>query len=224
MPRMSSRRKSFRRRRTGRRSHAMSTRSLAVRALRATDQERKFHDQIFDNELINDTTTGAAIFPLNTMGDGTTNESRIGRKIAMRSIYLQFRIEKSSTAVSRSSYVRMLLILDKQPNGTLPSWANILDLPGTGNPEVEMWSPNNLNNSKRFVTLIDHRLALHKDFVEGKIYKKYLRLSQTVQYNGTGNTIGNLATNSLLLCFVGAVTTGGNVSNFSGTTRLRFVG
>ncbi len=224
MPRFSSRRPRRRMSRPSRRRRGLSTRAIAVKALRSTDQERKFFDNTFEDVVINDTTTGASIFPVNAVFEGTANTQRIGKKMAMRSLYLQLFIEKAPADVSLNGYVRLMVILDRQPNGGTPAWTNILDLAGTGNPAVELLSANNLNNSKRFVTLYDTRMHFQKDFHEGRLLKKFLPLSQTVQYNAGGGTIANIATNSLLLCLTGHITTGGNVPIFGGTVRLRFVG
>ncbi len=227
MPFKSRARRSRRRRRSRpmRRRHGLgSTRSIAVRALKATDQERKFIDVVFDDVAVNDTTTAASIFPLNGIGEGVSNEERIGRKILMRSVYLQLSVEKSAADVTLTGYVRVMVLLDRQANSALPTFANILDLPGTGNPVVELMSPNNLNTSKRFVTLYETRMPFYKGFVEGRILQKFLPLNFTTQYNNPGGTIAQIISNSLLLCLTGHITSGGNVPIFSGNVRLRYVG
>lgn len=219
-------RRSMRRRRTfTRRRRGQSTRSIAVRALRATDQERKFLDNVFANNVVDSADgTSISIFELNAVADGVTNSERIGRKMAMRSLYIQLSVNLNGLAVLNTSYVRFIVLLDRQPNGALPTVPNVLLLPASGNLLTEMLSPNNLNNSKRFVTLWDHRVTLQRNFISGRLVQKYLPLSQTVQFNGAGGTIGNIATNSLILMVMGDVAGGGPQSTFSGSIRLRFVG
>ncbi len=218
-------RRSMRRRRTMRRRRGgQSTRAIAVRALRATDQERKFSDTSFSSVAVNDTLTGASIFHLNGVPANTSNEGRIGKKLAMRSLWIQLALEKAGTSTSQVDFIRLMVILDRQPNGELPVWSQILDLPGTGNSLTELNSPNQLGNSKRFQTLWDHRITLFDNFKEGVFARKFLSMSQTAQYNNSGAGIADINTNSLLLCLIGSVVTGGTVPEMSGVVRLRFVG
>ncbi len=227
MPFKSRARRSTRRRRSTRpfrRRGGQSTRAIAVRALRATDQEQKFFDNIFSDTLIDDVTTNGSIFLLNGIGAGTTNFSRIGKRLAMRSLYLQLSFNKDILAPSKTDYVRLMVLLDRQTNQALPSVSDVLQLPGSPTPLADMLSPNNLNNARRFVTLYETRMALHKDFMEGRLLRKYIRLNQTVMYDNSGSAIADMKTNSLILIVVGSVATGSAVPEFSGTIRLRFVG
>ncbi len=221
MPKFTRRR--FTRSSRGRR-RGQSTRRIALRALRSTDQERKFLDNSFSNILINDTLTAATIVPLNLIPQGVANFARVGIKASMQSCYLQLVIEKQDIDVTPNGYVRLMLVRDRQANGTLPTWGNILNLSGSGNPVTELMSANNLNNSKRFVTLFDKRMHFQSDFMEGRIVKAFVPLNFTTQWSGGGITIGDLRSDSLLLCLCGHITTGGNVPRVTGVVRVRFVG
>jgi len=228
MPFKSRARRSMRRRRSrpSRRRRGSSTRSIALRALKATDQERKLVDTLFVNIPINDTVTMSTIVPVNLTAEGTDFTDRIGRKILMKSVYLQLNFARPfGVATPQTNFVRMMVILDRQVNGALPTMSQILDLPGSGDPSVEMMSPNNINNSKRFVTLWDHRFSLYNGFIEGRMLKKFIRLDQTVQYSGTTATIGACRTNALYAVFIGNSATGSadNVE-IDGLIRFRFVG
>ncbi len=221
---MRSRRRSRRPSRPFRRSGGQSTRAIAVRALQATDQEQKFLDNVFANNGIDDTSTTGSIFLLNGVSAGTANFNRIGKRMKMRSLYLQLAFNKDITAPTKTDYVRVIVLLDRQTNQALPFVDDVLILPGSGVPLTEMLSPNKLDNSKRFVTLYETRIALQKDFLEGRLLKKYIRLSQTVIYDNAGGIVADINTNSLVLMVIGSVVTGSSVPTFSGTVRLRFVG
>lgn len=197
---------------------------MAIRALKSTDQERKFLDNTFDLVPVNDTKTVNSIFPLNLIATGTSNVHRIGRKILMRSVYLQFSIQRSPFDVEPDTFVRIMIVLDKQTNGAVPTWGNILDLPGSTNNTLELQSPNNLNTSKRFVTLWDKRFHLQGTYHTGRIFKKYISLNHTTQYNGANATIGNISSNSLLFCVTSNKDTLADVPALTGVLRLRFVG
>ncbi len=202
----------------------MSTRAIAVKALRSTDQEQKFFDTTFDDTPINDTLTVQTFQVLNNVAQGVENVSRIGQKILMKSIYWQLQFEKLATDVSLNGYVRFIILLDRQPNSNLANWQTLLELPGTGNPAVEAFSPNNLDQSKRYRVLHDQRIYFSKDNFEGRIAKGYRKLGMTTQYDGVGGSISDISSNSLLFCATGHITTGGAVPNVSGTIRLRYVG
>ncbi len=213
-----------RRSRRHRRRRGTSTRAIAVRALRATDQERKFADLSFNILDIDDASGTGSIFSLNGVGAGTANFQRIGKKMAMRSLYLQLAFERNPASATNTDYVRVIIVLDRQTNQAAPTVVEILQLDTLVTPFVDMWAPNNLNNSKRFVTLWDHRMAFHRDFISGRIVRKYLPLSQSVQFDNAGGAVADISTNSLWMVCIGSVATGGSVPNVTGYTRLRFVG
>ncbi len=194
-----------------------------MRALRSTDQERKLKDTTIDGIMVS--TTDSTFTVLNLVNAGEDNFERIGRKLAMRSLMLNLSMLRNPNNTEKAQFVRIWIILDKQANGTLPTVSQLLDLPGSGFTQIELQSPNNINNSKRFQTLWHKRFTLQKDFKEGIQFKKFLRLNQTVQYNSTAGLIDDIKTNSLLLLGMSDQTT---VSGFGaallGTIRLRFVG
>ncbi len=202
----------------------MSTRAIAVRALASTDQEQKFFDTALNDLQINNTLTGQTFFVLNNIAQGVTNASRIGQKVKMTSLYWQLAFEKLPADTSLNGYIRFMIIYDRQTNSALPNWASVLELTGSGNPVTELMSPNNLDQSKRYRVLHDQRLYFSKDFIEGRIVKKYMKLGLTTQYDGTGGGIGDISTGSLIFAATGHITTGGAVPVVSGVVRLRFVG
>lgn len=217
------RRSRFRRRRPSRR-RGMSTRAVAFKALRSTDQEQKFIDSSFNNQPVNDTLTGQTVLPLNNLAQGVTNSTRIGQKIRMTSLYWQLAFEMNQAAVNPNGFIRFMIVYDRQSNSALGNWQTLLELPGSGNPVTELLSPNNLDQSKRYRVLHDQRIYLSNDDFEGRIAKKYIKLGQTVQYDGVGGGIGDISTGGLLFMVCGDTTTGGNVPTVSGVIRLRYVG
>ncbi len=218
------RRKTFRRRRRLFRRRGMSTRTIVLKALRSTDQEQKFIDSAFVNQVVNDTLTVQTVFPLNNIAQGVTNSTRIGQKIRMTSLYIQLTFEKIPADVSPNGFVRFIILYDRQPNSALANWQTLLELPGSGDPVVEMNSPNNLDQSKRYRVLVDQRMRFQKDFLEGRMVKKYMKLGLVTQYDGTGASIADISTGSLLFMATGHITSGGNNPTCSGVIRVRYVG
>lgn len=87
---------------------------------------------------------------LNAIGQGATNQSRIGFKARMKSVLVRMNILWNTVPVaSAPAQVRYVLVWDKQANGALPARGDIF-ADGT-----VMMSPTNLANSERFVILAD---------------------------------------------------------------------
>ncbi len=226
MPRMSSRRRSRRPRRTFRRRRGgQSTRAIAVKALRATDQELKFEDNTFDSLDVDDASTTGSIVLLNGIAAGTANFNRIGKRLSMRSLWIQLVVERGLTSTANTDYVRLMIVLDKQANQAAPIVTEILQLDTPVAPVVDMWAPLNLNNTNRFSVLWETRVALYNNFIQGRIVRKYLRLSQTVVFDNSGALVADISTNTLWLVAIGsALSGGGQQPQLNGKIRLRFVG
>jgi hypothetical protein len=84
--------------------------------------ELKFNDVAF----VTDATTTGAVVALNQMAAGDTALLRDGNKIRMKSIQLRFTLQNESVTVN--NIVRMMIVLDRQPNAANPTIATA----GTG--------------------------------------------------------------------------------------------
>jgi len=108
-----------------------------------------------------------ARFPLNAITVGSGAWCRIGRKITMKSLYLQgyFSYNAALTTQSRGHNARIMIIYDKQTNGALPNLNDILSdqINSGGAADVRIWNPSsgiNLNNRDRFEVILDKRFWL----------------------------------------------------------------
>ncbi len=116
--------------------------------------ELKFHDLDVNDAVVAAAGTIAQVSCL-TIAQGTTESTRIGRKVTVRSINWRFSIElpSANSASSTSEVVRVILYQDKQTNGATATVAGILETD-------DFQSFNNLANKSRFRTLMDRTYDL----------------------------------------------------------------
>ncbi len=209
--------KQMRRKRRG-----LSTRRIAIRALKSTDQERKFQDIRFQNVVLEAPASGQpTFFVLNAMGQGVDAESnRIGNKISMSSILAQLYIQADPADETPAIAVRLHLVYDKQPNNALPQVADFLQSIAVQST-VDVFSPLDLDNNRRFNVMYTKYFTLTALFPV-KVIKFYKKLSQSTRYNGNGTAIGAIETGSLLWVMFSDKTA--DQPQCDGYMRLRYVG
>lgn len=162
-------------------------------------------------------TTFSAATLLNGLHQGATAATRIGRKITMKSLLIRYSIALAPTSVGGSP-ARILVVYDKQPNLLTAAITDIL-------LANDFHSPNNLNNSDRFITVFDHisePISTQNNYsVSGVLYKK---LGLETMYKDTDNgDITDITTGSLLAfvaCNSGITIATGAVGSL---TRMRFI-
>ncbi len=115
--------------------------------------ELKFHDLDIDDA---DIAAGGTIAQVtcNEIAQGTTESTRIGRKLKIQSIGWRYHMTlgTTGTATATSDIVRIMLYLDKQANGATATVTGILE-------SADYQSFNNLANKSRFTILMDRTYA-----------------------------------------------------------------
>lgn len=146
------------------------------------------------------------LFLINGVAAGTSISQRIGRKCRFTSIYIRMRVVTGNTP--QSQIARLIVVLDKQPNGAVMTGQQLLGslTSGVANP----WAPNNLDNRDRFKVLCDKTRLIQtnggtsgatSDVAFFKIYKK---INIQTTYSGTDALIGSISTNALYMMCVGS--------------------
>lgn len=130
-----------------------TTKSLAVRVAKLEAQTEWKSKDFYSTA---NTWTGAgSVTSIFDLAAGAGPDDRIGRKVTVRSIQMHWglRNEAVSTNNPQLNPVRTMIVYDKQSNGTVASYSDIMaDQLGT---EDEPWSFRNLDNKDRFVILYD---------------------------------------------------------------------
>lgn len=205
----------------------------ATRGYRPNTVERKVNDIPLTTFGIN--TTGS-ITPLCIPQLGSDMNNRIGRKIVMKSVYIrgyvaQERAVAGVTGTSLPVLARMIILIDFQPNGAIPSITDILT-------QADPASQLNLNNRDRFKILVDKNWVLDPYFLSNtstssfasacnqiKFCKKYKKLNQEMIFNGASTgAVSDVNSGLLYMVWIGNNVLGVNSdANFIGTTRVRYV-
>ncbi len=165
-------------------------------------QEMKF----FDTSLVAVPNTVSLLASLNPIPRGTSLSERIGRKIYIRSleIFYTFVLQTTPTISEMSNEVRVLVLVDKQTNGSSPAILDVLET-------ASVRSFHNLDHSSRFVYVWDKRFAMTTiagggthSFESndcGRVNKRF-RKSIVVEFEEPGTGILSTITTHNLLCFV----------------------
>ena len=153
---------------------------------------------------------------LNGVAQGATEVTRVGRKITMTKITMNWNVAMPSAALGGGS-LRFKVVYDKQTNGAAPSILGVFTVDN-------FYSHNNLANADRYITLFDHitdPLCVQGNLNSaGKLSKK---LSLETVFSGTAGTVASIASGSIYL-FVsqsGGITT--SSPNFFANIRIRFI-
>lgn len=159
-------------------------------------------------------TSTATLLLCNGCAQGTTANTRLGRRIVMRSILIRGVVSKSTTQTGEGG-IRVLLVYDMQANATAPLATDILQ-------SDSIQGVQNLNNSNRFKIIYDKHFALGA--VDNTVlnFKKYIKCAYPTQFNsGSAGTIGDIQTGSLYLMTYGPQI-GTALPNGGTSVRVRF--
>lgn len=203
------------------------------RTLRAPATEVKCLDWPQTTGLGLDTT--GSVQCLNLIRVGSTFNNRIGRKVQLKSIYLNGFIYNNAVN-SGYSMCRFLVVYDRQANGANPTYGDVITSLDQGTTTSStVYDGINLNNRDRFKILLDKRVitpALAAGVVTGPsmVTGEEFRISEFRSLKGLDTqfkadsspaVIGDIATGSLFLMTIGsqpAATGWGATMNI----RLRF--
>jgi len=189
----------------------------------------------------------AATFPLNSTPNitllnavtiGSSSWNRIGRKISMLSgHFIANPILVNASSVVQ--YARVVLVYDKQTNGSAPSWDDIFrdninsasDINTSG--AYNVYAGINLNNRDRFEIIMDQRM-LYPASDTSAIITQTEELQQMNCYHKLGNrevhfkadsapgVIGDVSTGGLFLITAGNITEGSEAFGLQVHFRMRY--
>lgn len=129
---------------------------------------------------------------VNGLANGTTAITRIGRRVTMKSVYIRGQVQLAATSTGATP-IRLMVVYDRQPNGAAMTATDILLTDAIA-------SPNNLSNSRRFQTIIDHVVpVIGTAGPQGYYYELYKKLDLATEYNnGSAGTVADISTGSLV--------------------------
>jgi len=184
--------------------------------------------------------TTAQFTCLNLLTAGSSAWNRIGRKVSLKSVFLQgYTSPTGSANAIELQFARIMIVYDKQPNGALPALADVLrdqaNLATDSNVTL-ITSGLNLNNKDRFEIIADERLALPGpnaavtpgvvsatcDSMHVEIYRKLGNREVHYKADSSPGVIGDLATGSLFLLTFGDNASGNEAWGLTASIRLRY--
>ncbi len=229
-----------------RRSRWQGSRTMNRRVGGFLGIETKFYDTKLISSVINapsDASAGeqnpSATICLNSVTQGDGESQRDGRKITMKSIFIEGHVavsaQASQSTADAASTIFIALVMDTQTNGALFNSEDVFTNPSAsatcaGGPF------RNLQFSKRFRVLATRKFVMYPmtmtndtgatgGVIQGGLIKKfrfYKNLATQVIYNGTTETIANITDNSLSL--IAYTNSTGLAPQLFYNARLRFVG
>lgn len=168
-------------------------------------------------------TTGSVTL-LNGIATGTDFTDRIGRKVALKSLFIRGRICNIDNNIG-PTVARLIVVYDMQTNGAAPSVTDILK---SATSQAQL----NLNNRDRFKVIVDKQWGLGQivdtatqtyaagqDTYPIRIFRKLPNLDQ--QFQGTTAAVGSIATGALWMVTIGDQPANGG-GQFGVSTRVRF--
>jgi len=190
--------------------------------------ELKFHDLDIDDAVV--ASSGSiAQASCNIIAQGTTESTRLGRKLTIKSINWRFQVtlpELDAVAdPGPVDAVRVILYLDKQANGATAAVTDILE-------SADFQSFNNLANKSRFRTLMDRTYAINYsnlasdgagvvssagENIQDSFFKK---CNIPIEYDNTGTdgALTSQRSNNIGLLLISR----SNTAGFNSKMRLRF--
>lgn len=161
------------------------------------------------------------IQPITNCIQGTTAQTRDGAQIKVTSLYWRygFHLPAGST---QPTYVRCMIVKDKQTNGSIYFTSDILADSST--PARQVFSPLKLDNKFRFRVLYDkvHKICPNSNqaITYNDVYKK---LELKLRYDGNTGLISDLASDSLSLLIISDQNGAGTSPFMESVMRVRYV-
>lgn len=185
---------------------------------------------------------------LNGVVEGAADYQRVGTRCEFTSIQLRLGIylRNGTAAITQPLRGRLLLVYDRQPNGSKPNISEIItSRQFDGGTNTDAYSMVNMANRDRFMILREYNFVFSPtdtgshyksplanvpeiDVTERKNYQieDYVKLKGGLgtQYKGATGAIGDIATGAFYLCGIGEETAG-STSNMicEGDVRMRYL-
>lgn len=209
---------------------------MASRGYRLNSHEKKVFDIAGTSAKANTANLAANTRLLCIPILGTDINSRIGRKILLKSVYIRGWIagtQATNTTAGQaiSQLVRLMIVFDTQPNGAAIVPGDVLDV---GTTPV---SHLNINNRDRFQILCDKQYTIDPYDLgltasstyastsgQTRPFKFYKKLNKEMIFNSTnGGGIADITTGALWFIFVGSNPSGATDSTVYYTSRVRYL-
>lgn len=186
--------------------------------------EKKFHDVDLNDAVV--TAAGTVTASVILIAGGTTESTRIGRKMTIQNINWRFDIvfNDTTTVDTTSEAVRVMMYVDHQANGATAAALDILETD-------HYQSFNNLSNKNRFTILFDRTYSFSspsgastasptvvfgEQIITDQMYKS---VNIPIEYSAQAANITELRSNNIGVMLLSK---SGNLTTFGSKIRIRF--
>lgn len=178
----------------------------------AMTEEWKNIDAAVNNQVMGAGAVFSSGALVNGIAQGSGNTQRVGRAITLKSFLMRGYTSNSDSTGAYTGPVRVLVVYDRQANGTPPLITDVL----VGD---SFYSVVNLNKSKRFLIIADTvQQSSSSGFTSVKIFKK---MQLETQFSATGATIADINSGSIYV-FTSGVNPGTPVQYINWYSRMRY--
>lgn len=169
----------------------LRTAVVAHNRLPASLGELKNIDDTTASLIVAGQTTAMQSGCLNSLAQGVTAVTRLGRRITMKSLYWLFEGSLAATSAGASP-VRLLIVYDKQTNGAAMATTDVMNTDAIN-------EAHNLGNSRRFVTLVDEFIECMGTGGPQAFFRTgYKKMNLQVEFNnGSAGTVADIQTGSV---------------------------
>ncbi len=203
----------------------MTTRAIAVRALKNSTNERQFHDTVDISNSVVGQSTVFTVVPFNIdIDQGTTAQERQGSTITLLSMDLRLFVVKDPALGEPVNFVRVIICFDKQPDGALMTDTDLLEDPVGTNILQQLGRFRSTTKSRRFSVLHDRVYTMSDGLIPW--LKTYIHINlkrRQTKWSGNPATIVNLTYGALYMLIASNQPTAANPPSMSGLFRLRFL-
>lgn len=161
------------------------------------------------------TNLGYITSPLGQLTCGPNANQRIGNKITVKSYQLKATCTLDPATVTGFAHLRILILLDKQPNAALPTIASIF--PATADRLISGLSPEVWD---RYSILTDKQYFVSNAQAQSKYINIFKKLNMSVDYANAATAIPG--TNAIHVLLISNEPAGGNPPVVIWTERIRY--
>ncbi len=181
----------------------------AFRMAKSNRKTLRSEVQYFKNDI---DFASAALAATPTVTHINTLTSITGPKGNMTSVQVRGRVDQNLASALNDDW-RIDIVLDRQPNGALPT---VLEIYGDATPD--MWEYREMENKTRFKILRSFKGIFNESVKTSEYIEAYIKLNMIAVSEATTFGIGNFVKNSLVL--VKWTTATANFPTFAGETRV----
>lgn len=184
---------------------------MAGKALALLNTEEKYVD---NNTAISNQTTTATIQTLFAPTQGDTQTTRNGNSMKVTKVHGKIDVYRNTSSTFVSTSCRVMVLIDHQPNGALPSITDILTT-----SSVRSW--RNVNFGSRYTILFDKKCELDSVQKNYCSYEFHKDLQTHMEFGSNTGGVADINRNNFVFVALSDEATNGPQINRA--MRIRFI-